>query len=94
MHAHHQQSTLKKKKCSIIPIISILCVIVSSINIFLIANIFLLEKNTMVGMTNNGAHDIQLQLSTSQYSRGPHQRKRIRTTNNNKKDNSNSKGLL
>lgn len=90
MHAHHQQSTLKKKKCSIIPIISILCVIVSSINIFLIANIFLLEKNTMVGMPNNGAHDIQLQLSTSQYSRGPHQRKRIRTTNNNKKDDSNN----
>jgi len=55
MHAHHQQqSKLKKKKCSIIPIISILCVIVSSVNIFLIANILLLEKNTMVGMTNNG----------------------------------------
>ena len=61
MHAHHQRSKSKeRRKCSIIPIISILCVIVSSINIFLIANIFLLEKNTMVGMPNNGAHDIQL----------------------------------
>mmetsp|Transcript_34473 Transcript_34473/g.61997 ORF Transcript_34473/g.61997 Transcript_34473/m.61997 type:complete len:390 (-) Transcript_34473:72-1241(-) len=41
----YSRSTPRRVKCNIIPILSILCILVSSVNIFLMAKMFLLEKH-------------------------------------------------